>query len=138
MGIVAHVFQRYRPDAGSEVGRVKHRGVACDLSDFGGRSHAELPPTSGPPQISKRGESEAFLESRLQLRFDAGAEAEAHLVRLVASIVGMVEQHRHYHAKVVHDHGPSFADLGPPKRQQETLCGRCSFGWVCVSVGAIW
>jgi AraC-like DNA-binding protein len=46
MGIVAHVFHRYRPDAGSEVGRLKHRGVACDLSDFGGRSHAELPPTS--------------------------------------------------------------------------------------------
>ena len=68
-----------------------------------------------------QGKAEPLLEYRMQLRLDAGAQSEAHLVRAVFGARRLSQQQRHDHAQIVNDRCPSLGDLLPPALRREAI-----------------
>ena len=117
---VGHVAIGVVDDAHLEAGLNPAEGARADLArrlvvDQGANHlrHA--------PELDER-EAEALLERCVQLRLDAGTDAEAHAVLALVRRLGPAQQHRHDDTQVVHDGGPRFAHLRPPARGLETVC----------------
>jgi hypothetical protein len=72
------------------------------------------------PQLDQR-KTEALLEGRVQLRLDAGAEAEAHTMPAVLGAGRLAQQQRRDDAQVMHDGGPRLGDLAPPHMRMKAI-----------------
>ena len=68
-----------------------------------------------------QGKAEALLERPMELRLDAGADAEAHAVRSLLRVHGLAVQHGRDDAEVMHDRRPCLGDLAPPAPGMEAV-----------------
>ena len=72
------------------------------------------------PDLDQR-KAEALFEGGVQLRLDAGADAEAHVVAPLVSPGGWFEQQGRDHAEIVHDGRARLGDLAPPALWMEAI-----------------